>query len=327
LIKTVILNSNEQSDFKAVLNLKENEKSVIKFFNLTKLEKNLALGIKQDKNIVKIPLLVCDGKSEFELEKNIDFKKNFLCAVVDVSNAFCPEILLSGSDNSTSQNATIEEAFVQTKPADASVLYEDETSDKIEKIIDKNLIEDMHGKYFDECAGCKYREAFYSGCERLSDEKIEQGQARAQSTKTQDDDKKEENDSENGDESGKNDEKKNDFNDSKNFFEQVKEQVEALFEKYEEDKSLQVAIPNSKWVKVTYDGTENYYVLGLIWEESGDLKYISYGVPSTDSNTPPEDLSEYAQWLPKDMENAQGEGYWIVCQDAKTGETLKMQLV
>ncbi|NCB48081.1 MAG: hypothetical protein EOM55_00400 [Clostridia bacterium] len=329
-MKTMILNNEFKDNQKAVLSLKENEKSIIKFFNLNNKGKNLALGIKQDKTIVKIPLFVNDGKSEFQLNENIDFSKNLLCAVVDVSNTFCPEILLSGSNNSSDENEKIEDAFALKKPQDSSTLYVQETEEKIENIIDSNLAEDMKENYFDECAKCKYREAFYSGCDSLKDNseiltkkdnfnEIKQIYAKKQND---DDIKEKEKDFENEEL-----DKKKDEDEEKDFYSQVKDQVETLFEKYKPDEDLKEIIPNSKWVRVTYDGEENFYVLGLISDEENVLKYISYGVPSSDSTTPPDDLIDYAQWLPKDMNSIHKEGYWIVCQDAKTGETLKIQLV
>lgn len=325
-MKTMILNNELKDDLKAVLSLKEKEKSIIKFFNLKNAGRSLALGIKQDKKIVKIPLFVNDGKSEFQLNENIDFSKNLLCAVVDISNAFCPEILLSGSNNSIVENEKIEDAFVSKKPQDTSTLYVQENAEKIETIIDKNLEEDMNETYFDECAKCKYREAFYSDCETLR----ENSEILTNKTKTNDsnddfqdnDNEQKENKDENELEKGENEQEE-----EKDFYDQVKDQVETLFEKYNPDESLKEIIPNSKWVKVTYDGDENFYVLGLISDKNQVLKYISYGVPSSDSNTPPDDLSDYAQWLPKDVNNIHKEGYWIVFQDAKTGETLKIQLV
>jgi len=317
-MKTLILNNYEKQDLKAVLSLKDKEKSNIKFFNLKNKDKTLALGIKQENKIVKVPLIVQDGKSEFEINEKIDFSKSLLCAVVDISNAFCPEILLSGSNNSDDENENIENAFAPQKPKDTSTLYMEENDEKIESIVDKNLEEDLHENYFGACAKCKYREAFYSGCECLKDESVIL--AKKEKSLQNDDINKDKNEN-NIDEDEKNDDQESDF------FLQVKDQVEALFEKYSPDDSLKEIIPNSKWVKVTYDGDENFYVLGLIYDEENILKYISYGVPSSDSNTPPDDLNDYAQWLPKDMQNAQKEGYWIVCQDAKTGETLKIQLI
>jgi len=328
-MKTVILNNETKDDLKAVLSLKEKENSIIKFFNLKVKDKNLALGIKQDKKIVKIPLLVKDGKSEFKLNDSIDFSKNLLCAVVDISNAFCPEILLSGSNNSSVENETIEDAFVTRKPQNTSTLYKVENDEKIEKIIDKNLEEDLKENYFDACANCRYRDAFYSDCESFKDVTEILSKKLKTNDSSNDFDKKEDEKNEKDEETNEEFDPKKDKNEDeeKDFYGQVKDQVEVLFEKYKKDESLEEIIPNSKWVRVTYDGEENFYILGLIFDEEKVLKYISYGVPSCDSSTPPDDLSDYAQWLPKDVLSTQKEGYWIVCQDAKTGETLKIELV
>lgn len=331
-MKTVILNNQSDNNFKAVLSLKEKEKSVIKFFNLKNLDRALALGIKQDKKIVKIPLLVEDGKSEFALSEVVDFSKNMLCAVVDVSNAFCPEILLSGSNNSLDENTKIEDAFVRQKPKDTSVLYSEENEEKIENLIDKNLEEDMQSTYYDGCARCRYRESFYSDCKPLHDSEIltEKSFINKKTNDEESENLQEKNQEENQNESQpeqKEKEKLSEPEEEKSFYDQVKEQLNALFEKYPSEEYLSTIIPHSKWVKVTYDGGEDFYVLGLISDENDKLKYISYGVPSPDSTTPPDDLRDFAQWLPKDVSNAQSEGFWIVCQDAQSGETLKFDLI
>ena len=158
--KVLILSSKSQDNFKAILNLKMGEKCAIKFFNLREKYKSLALGIKQTDNVFKIPLEVKAEKCEFSCQ-GIDLSKDFTCAVVDVSNAFCPEILLSASGNSGIENCNIESAFVQAKPEDTSVLYGEDTQTEIEDLIDKNLQEDISSTYYDACASCKYREAFY----------------------------------------------------------------------------------------------------------------------------------------------------------------------
>lgn len=345
-MKTVILNNQTDNDFKAVLSLKEKEKSVIKFFNLKNLNKALALGIKQDKKIVKIPLSVEDGKSEFSLSEYIDFSKNVLCAVVDVSNAFCPEILLSGSNNSLVENIKIEDAFVRQKPKDASVLYAQDNDEKIDNIIDNNLEDDLQSTYYDGCARCRYRESFYSGCRPLRDSEILTKKSPIEKVLDENDFEKIQNENQNKhsenpnenqnenqneqDEHGENQNEKEDSSNEesqKDFYEQVKEQLNALFEKYPQEEHLSKIIPHSKWAKVTYDGGDDFYVLGLIYDEDNTLKYISYGVPSPDNTTPPDDLRDFAQWLPKDVSGAQSEGYWMVCQDAKSGETLKFDLV
>ena len=190
------------------------------------------------------------------------------------------------------------------KPKDTSVLYEEVSGEEIEDLIDKNLEEDLHTTYFDACAKCKYREAFYNEgeCLKQNEAKIASQENLEKDTKTH--------------EEG-----------SKSFYEQIKPQIDALFNKYEEYKLLEEIIPSSKWAKIVYDNEGNYYILGLIYKENQEVLYICYGVPSVGGNNPPDDIKEYAGWLPKDSNNADGEGYFIVCQDAITGETLKVDLV
>lgn len=106
-----------------------------------------------------------------------------------------------------------------------------------------------------------------------------------------------------------------------NFYELIKPQLEQLFADYGHEENLENIIPNSKWVKVDFDGDGKEYVVGKIFEDD-NLKYICYGVPGQFSTTPPEKLVKYSQWLPLD---GSGEvGYWIMYQDAYTGEALQV---
>ena len=344
--KIVILNNQKDNSIKAVLNLKEGKNSSIKIFNFQEKSKKLALGIKQKDEIIKIPLNFQNNNCDFLLPKNINIKENFLCAMVDVSNAFCPEIVLSGSANNFLQNSKIENAFTQTKPQDSSVLYEEFDDDKIQSLVDKNLEEDLNSVYYDSCSLCKYRKAFYEEGEKCCcvDKKIEEIndekniQTRVGFQTIEETDKKkgiicdqEKSPLNNGLDSGV-----KEFEKSKNienepilsFYEQVKTQVDALFEKYPKEVNLENLISNSKWVRVEFNNKEEFYVLGLIYDdENKEVEYISYGMPSNDSKNPPEDLKDFAQWLPIDFNKPDVDGFWIVYQEAFSGETIKVNLI
>ena len=110
------------------------------------------------------------------------------------------------------------------------------------------------------------------------------------------------------------------------FFETIAEQVENLFSSYPAESSLEELIPNSKWVKIDYENDGNFYVLGLIYEDI-TLKYICYGVPGTYANTAPNGLDSYSQWLPTDINNPQDGGYWVMYQDALTGESVLIDAI
>ena len=308
--KTIILGSKNKKE-QAILNLRYSAESEIKFFNFNNKNKNFALGIKQGGEVKKIPLTIKNNLCKFSLPKNLDLQKNILCAVVDVSNAFCPEIVLSGSNNTTIENSTIEEYFVTKKPKDTSVLYTQDSLEEINNLIEKNLQDDLNCTYYDNCSNCKYREAFYN---------VESANNN-NSTNVQNESIKK-TDSLNIEEISKEDA----LNKEENFYFQIKQQIDALFNKYPEYTILTKIVSNSKWVKINYDDGEEFYVLGLIYDkDSKFVEFISYGVPSQDDKNPPEDIKDFAQWLP--IENLENNliGFWLVYQNASNGEAVKVE--
>lgn len=114
--------------------------------------------------------------------------------------------------------------------------------------------------------------------------------------------------------------------DNVTFYEALSEQIEDLFNKYPAETNLENLVPNSKWVKIDYENDGNYYVLGLIYEDI-TLKYICYGVPGTYSEIAPNGLDNYSQWLPTDIDNPTEEGYWVMYQDALTGESIEVDAI
>lgn len=337
------MNNKNDNTFKAILTLKNDGKSNIKFFNLSSKYKSLALGFRQFGKIQKVPLSVKDASADFSLS-GIDDSRSFTCAVVDVTTAFQPEIILSASQNSSSEMDHIEDAFVSPKVEDTSKLYTPATDEEIERVIDENLEHDRVTTYFDSCAKCRYRQAFYeegdASChncseesgttsEKVTDEEVTEGAE--MSAPTHDEIKSPSEDIKTLSSEEKDSAEKIlslrenlDFPQDEDitFYERIKPQIDALFEKYDRDERLETLLPTSSWVKVTYDDDGGYYVLGLIREDD-EVKYISYGMPSGDENTPPDDLSSLSQYL----KLGENDGYWIVCQDALNGKTMRVKIV
>jgi hypothetical protein len=102
----------------------------------------------------------------------------------------------------------------------------------------------------------------------------------------------------------------------RDFFESVRPQLDELFKCYPADKELMRSVPDSKWVRVNYD-TDGFYVVGILYNGKR-ATHICYGVPGT-YNLRPKQKSE---WLPLDYADPEGRGYWVIFQDAETGETL-----
>ena len=343
LARTVILSGNK--DAKAILSIK-GAKGEIRFFNMRQLPKSLAVGIRQRNKVSKFPLNVCGGVGEFDTKSKVNFDEPLFCAVVDVSNAFCPEMVLCSSGEKDGENREIETAFVQEKPKDRASLYEEQTQDEIENLIDQNLSDDMSCHYYDCCGKCKYKQAFYEegNCEKILDKDENSGyllknknekclinaenEKDVNSLKSEvflagqnDENLKQKNvEAKIFDEQNAEDDESKDNDGKKMFFEQIRPQIEILFSKYDRDENLEKLVPNSKWVKVNYEGGDECYELGVICDEKGKTEYICYGILSADEKNPPKSLEEYAKFLKLSAE----EGLWVACQDAKTGETIKL---
>ena len=336
LAKTVILSGNRDKGAKAILSLK-GKKGEIKFYNMRELPKSLAVGIKQSGKVSKFPLNICGGVGVFDSQNKLNVEEPLVCAVVDVSNAFCPELLLCSNGVEKEENKNIETAFVQGEPEDRSTLYEETTDSEIDDLIDQNLKDDLSCHYYDACANCRYKKAFYeednyqkntkvsanqiqnvNNCEDISERKTS-----LQDKKLSPKDKELDNSSNSEEpafEEERNLEDKKEEKAGEIFYDQIRPQIEILFSQYPRDENLEKLVPNSRWVKVNYEGNEECYELGIICDDEGKEEYICYGIPSNDSQNPPKSIEEYAKYL----KLSHTEGLWVACQDAKTGETIKL---
>ena len=66
-----------------------------------------------------------------------------------------------------------------------------------------------------------------------------------------------------------------------------------------------------------------YYTVGVICDEKKP-KYICYGVPAESRGEPPDALKGYCSFLPLSVFDLSGKGYWMMFQDAETGECVKI---
>ncbi|MGN1099001.1 MAG: hypothetical protein ACI4S9_01525 [Christensenellales bacterium] len=100
----------------------------------------------------------------------------------------------------------------------------------------------------------------------------------------------------------------------KDFYYSVKKTLDELFICYPRDEAMEKLIPG-KWIRI--ENEEGYYVVGIIYEDEQPA-YICYGVPETDGKKPPKELEPYCELI-----RGGNEGYWMLFQNADTGETLK----
>ena len=104
------------------------------------------------------------------------------------------------------------------------------------------------------------------------------------------------------------------------FFATKLTELENLFKKFPPYTALCGFFPDSRWVKIYYD-TERFYVVGLIKENKKE-KYICYGVPGEYSPEPPKELKGYCQFIPLSIFDLTGQGFWMMFQDAITGNCI-----
>ncbi len=102
------------------------------------------------------------------------------------------------------------------------------------------------------------------------------------------------------------------------FYCSIKQNLDEMLICYPREERLSSVIDESEWVKV--ERKEGFYVVGLIKSE-GSPEYVCYGVPGEKDLLPPESLKKYCQWIP--LSDKEGDGYWMVFQDAKTGIALE----
>ena len=100
------------------------------------------------------------------------------------------------------------------------------------------------------------------------------------------------------------------------FYESVKFRIDELFAKFERDSEMERLMPDTKWVKINYD-KDKFYLVGTVGTRPD---FLCYAVPGSYSPIPPACFEEGASFLPLDVRRPQGEGYWLIFQDGRTGK-------
>ena len=292
LKKVIFLKSLSGNTNTAILTLNKANSGLditLDLYNIS--PQNLALGLNINNNVYKFP--INSKKNQFKLSNVNTIDSNISCAVVDISNISSPKAVLSGTYN---VNQQVVDSFANNNqkqeevPYNRAKLYEyedDAVNEQIDSIInmkdcDKN------------CSNCKYRQAFYEHQDKVNSLSKEEKISKT-STCTTD-------------------------NSQENFYNEIASQLDEILKNNPKENNLIAMIPNSQWAKINYFNKEGYYCIGIIKDDKG-VKYIGYAMPSKVNLPPPEDINEYAQFLPiGDGEN----GYYVVYQDAQNGDSIKV---
>lgn len=116
------------------------------------------------------------------------------------------------------------------------------------------------------------------------------------------------------------------MNEIESFYERLKPQIDKMFEINQPEEVLNEIIPASKFCRVEFDDGNGYYVFGIIYDE-GYPKYLCYGVPAQKGDRPPREMSTLYQWLPIDVNNSTGDGFYMMYQDAETGKNISVDII
>ncbi|MBR2468113.1 MAG: hypothetical protein IKB42_03650 [Clostridia bacterium] len=326
--KTIVLSNTTNPTYNgsAILTLTKESNSVygtFKTFNVSS-ENNLVLGISENgRQVLKQNIsLINNNIYNFKLN-NIELDHNISCVlVVDEPDKVIP--LCWGSDSKNQATLDIVDNLNRQKETatttqatniDLSQMFEN-TTEEIEEVVSKELDLDIfennetkNNSEFVQPQPITDIDNTYSANFNIFNQKNE-SISKILSNKNIIDQEME----------------NLNITDSETFYDNIAEQIEDLFSSYPAETNLEDLIPNSKWVKIDYENNGNVYVLGLIYEDIS-LKYICYGVPGEYSNTPPNGLDNYSQWLPTDTNNPYNNGYWVMYQNAITGESIQIDSI
>lgn len=292
LKKVIFLKSLSGNTNTAILTLNKANNGLditLDLYNIS--PQNLALGLNINNNVYKFP--INSKKNQFKLSNVNTIDSNISCAVVDISNISSPKAVLSGTYN---VNQQVVDSFADNNQKQEEVSYnraklyeyeDDAVNEQVDSIINmKNCDKN--------CSNCKYRQAFYEHQDKVNSLSKEEKISKMFSNTTD--------------------------NSQDNFYNEIASQLDEILKNNPKENNLIAMIPNSQWAKINYFNKEGYYCIGIIKDDNG-VKYIGYAMPSKVNLPPPEDINEYAQFLPiGDGEN----GYYVVYQDAQNGDSIKV---
>jgi hypothetical protein len=111
------------------------------------------------------------------------------------------------------------------------------------------------------------------------------------------------------------------YNEQNPYYFTAKKELDCLFLRFPKVSELMKMFLDSTFVKINYS-KDKHYVVGLINEQKKP-KYICYGIPSLYCEKAPKELEGYCSFIPLSVFDLKGDGYFMMFQDAVTGECVK----
>ena len=304
--KSIVLSDPDRgTNEKAVLTLQEDKTGLLGVLRLYNFSRELlgvsSLGLYANKKVYKAGLTT-KSRMLYEFFISLDEIPNkFSCAVVNFQNAIATPILYGSSENSSDEiymniinEIANDNSMENTKMVldNYGVDFVEEEKKEIEREIDKQMCQECQ-----DCANCIYKKHFFEN--NVSEQATEVfSQQKEETSLTEEPEEI-------------------------SFLGSLRPQIDKLFADNPVDENLQQIIPSSKWARVDYGDEGDFYVFGLLYDESGEVKYVCYGVPAVYEEELPKSLSGYPIWLPLNQDKKEGFGYWLTYQDAVTGQPVK----
>ena len=112
---------------------------------------------------------------------------------------------------------------------------------------------------------------------------------------------------------------------SDEYYLSVKREIDELFSKYPQDKTLCDAFTHSEWARIKGSEDAPQYLVGAVYED-GKVKYVCYALLAEDKDNPPSEIKEVCTFVPTSpLLNAQG--FFVIFQSAATGECISPEKV
>ncbi|MGN1222296.1 MAG: hypothetical protein ACI4TT_03585 [Christensenellales bacterium] len=328
----------------------------LRTYNLNK-NGNLTLGVTINKKLNKINLNGSLNNQKFDLPMIINNTDNISVVLLDIKQAGYDIVLWGSTELNTTWRSTLEfmlsEEFagqnnnLNAKEQEQSSQKEQEnfanTQSFDDEFLKQNEYKDLNSGdvLFDDLKDSSDFCLYDAG--NLSNEKILQAKQSEnlaqQSFENKDEILKDQNldeflDSvismEQGDDKAEYNENSSHLEDTtqqtNTFYDRISYQVEKMFVSNEKEQILDEIIPNSKFCRVEFDDKSGYYIFGIVYEADRP-KYLCYGVPAKKDSEPPKELTNFYQWLPVDVEDENGDGYYMMYQDALTGKNISVEII
>lgn len=314
--KTIFLSNSDKNNGMAILSLELKNNNIfglLKIYNST-INGDYILGIKFDDKVLKQNVNLRDNTYNFIITDKVSLSSSIGCALIETDGKKFEPILWGNEKN------------INYKSSIVSSLKDSINKLNINKSLQKNAmsIEEAENKkqetfdVYSPIKSSEYKDSQLELSQISLQEEIINNQSEiavASNTASLFESSKEEIDNIIESEIDKIE------RGNHKFYDMLSDQLKELFDTYPREYNLSKLIDNSEWVKINSDNDNKYYVVGII-RHKNDIKYICYGVPGNYNIEPPIEMRDYSQWLPADTLNPYSNGYWVMYQDADTGDNI-----